>query len=330
MKRRHLLGLGVASAAAAQLGVNPLAWAQDRYPQRPVRLLVGFSAGGPTDIVARKYAERVGRILGQQLIVENKPGASGVIASVDLAKARPDGYSLMMVTSSSHGIAPNSMVEPRFDAAKDFAYITVVGIVPMVMAVHPDLPAKTLPEAIALFKANPGKYSYGSSGVGGIAHLAAELFLMQAGGVKIEHIPYKGAGPGIQDTVGGHVQMFFDTFSTTLPHHRAGTLRILATFGEQRSKAAPDIPTAVESGVAGAVAYTFNAIVAPAGTPRSVIDMVAGATKQAMTDEAFRADLESVGVEPMPDSSPENAAAFVAAEIAKWAPVVKATGVKME
>jgi tripartite-type tricarboxylate transporter receptor subunit TctC len=330
MQRRQLLGLGIAGAAAAHLGVGRSLWAQEKYPQRPIRLLVGFSAGGPTDIVARKYADRMGRILGQQLVVDNKPGASAVIASVDLVKSKPDGYTLMMITSSSHGIAPNSMVVPRYDAAKDFTYVTVVGVVPMVMAVHPDLPAKTLPEAVALFKANPGKYSYGSSGVGGIAHLAAELFLMQAGGLKVEHIPYKGAGPGIQDTVGGHVQMFFDTFSTTLPHHRAGTLRILASFGEQRSKAAPEIPTAVESGVAGAVAYTFNAIVAPAGTPRNVVDTIAEATKQAMADEAFRADLESVGVEPTPDSSPEKATAFVAAEIAKWAPVVKATGVKME
>lgn len=330
MKRRELLGLGLAMIAAVQLVSATTAFGQERFPQRPIRLLVGFSAGGPTDIVARKYAERVSRILGQQVVVDNKPGAAAVIASVELTKAKPDGYTLMMVTSSSHGIAPNSMVTPRFDAMKDFSYVALLGVVPMVMAVHPELPAKTLQEAVALFKANPGKYSYGSSGVGGIAHLAAELFLMQAGGLKVEHIPYKGAAPAIQDALGGHVHAVFDTFSTTLPHNATGGLRLLTSFGDRRSKAAPDIPTAVEAGVPGALAYTFNAVVAPAGTPRPVIEALAEATKQAMADPAFLADLESVGVDPTPGYTPEKTTTFVESEIAKWNPVVKATGVKME
>ncbi len=322
--RRALLLLGL-------LGGAPGARAQEAYPDRAVRILLGFAAGGPTDIVARRLAERLTGILGQPVVVENRAGASGTIASAEVARARADGYTLMVATSSSHAIAATLMRHPTFDPIDGYAAVTMLGEVPMVMAVHPGFRAQSLAELVALLKREPaGSISYASSGVGGIAHFTAELLMRQAGGVTMTQIPYRGAGPALQDLLAGHVPLYIDTFATTLDHHRAGRLRIIANFSRQRSPAAPDVPTAIEQGVPDMVANTYNVLLAPAGTPPRVIEVLYRATQQVMNDAGFQAFLAGVSVQAVPGVSPEQTRAYMRAELEKWRPVIRATGMTME
>lgn len=324
MDRRSLLRAGLGLTAAAAL--PSLGSAQAKYPEKPVRLLIPFPPGGPTDLFGRKFADKIGPVLGQQMIVENRAGGAGSIGAAEAARAKPDGYTLLFATSSTHAMNPTSMPNVPYDAVKDFSPVALVGIVPLVLAVHPAVPAKDLREWTALIKANPGKYSFGSSGAGGITHLGGELYKQQAGNLDLLHVPYKGSNPALQDTLSGHIPMLMETFGTTLQHHRAGKLRILAVFNTKRSEAASDIPTAIEQGVPEAVAYTFNMVTAPAGTPKPAIDALLAATHKVMADQAFLADLKSLAIEPVSDSDPAKAEQFVKDEIRKWAPIIKATG----
>ena len=331
MNRRNVFGFGLASVMVLTLGLPSLSVrAQGKYPERAIRLVVPFAAGGGTDIMGRRFANKVTPVLGQNVFVENRGGAGGTIGTAEVARAKPDGYTLLVGTSSTHAINPTAMENLSYDPVKDFAPIAVLGVIPMVIAVHPSVPAKTLRELVARVKATPGKYSFGSAGIGSINHLTGELFKKQAGGLDIVHVPYKGAGAALLDLIAGQIPIAMITVSSATAHYRSGKVRILATFGEKRSNAAPDIPTAVELGVPGMLAYTFNVVLAPVATPKPIIDRLYQATVKVMTDEAFQKDLESLSIEPVTDSDPEKATQFIRDELAKWAPIIKATGTKAQ
>jgi tripartite-type tricarboxylate transporter receptor subunit TctC len=297
--------------------------AQTKYPERPIRIVVPFSPGGGTDIMGRKLSASYTAVLGQQVIVDNKAGAGGTIGSAEVARAKPDGYTLLIATSSTHTTAPLTIDNLPYDPVKNFSSIATLGFGPYLIAVHPNV-AQTIPDLIKRVKSQPGKYSFGSTGVGGMVHFTGELFKKQAGNLDIAHVPYKGTGQSIQDLIAGHIPIVITAVSSALPHHRSGRVRILAIFNERRSKAAPDIPTAVELGMKGMLAYTINVLCAPADTPKAVIDQLFRTTVQVM-DEPFQKDLVNLGIEPAPDTSPEKATQLIREEIAKWAPIVKAT-----
>lgn len=321
----HAARLAVAVAAVAMTVPQP-AKAQRSYPERPIRLVVPFAPGGNTDIIGRKYAARMAGPLGQHMIVENRAGGGGTVGAAEVARARPDGYTLLVATSSSHAINPTAMPDIAYDAVKDFTPIAVLGTTIMAIAIHPSVPAKTLRELVAEARRKPDVYSYGSAGVGSINHLTGELFKMQAGALKITHVPYKGSGASVVDLIGGQIPIVMATLSSVLQPHRQGRVRVLAVANAERSVTAPEIPTAIESGIPDMIAYTFVAILAPAGTPPAIVNRIHEATAAVMADPAFQKDLIGLGAEPIKDSNPDKAAKFIRTEIARWRPVIQATG----
>jgi len=325
MKRLNRFGVGLAVATLVALPSSQT-YAQSRYPDRPIRIVIPFSPGGGTDIMGRKLGAAYTAVFGQSAIVDNKAGAGGTIGTAEVARAKPDGYTLLIGTSSTHTMAPLTMDNLTYDPVKSFTNIAVLGFGPYLIAVHPTV-AQNLPELIKRVKARPGKYSFGSTGIGGMVHFSGELFKKQAGDLDIVHVPYKGTGQSVQDLIAGHIPIVITAVSSAMPHHRSGRLRILAVFNERRSKAAPDIPTAVELGLKGMLAYTINVLCAPADTPRSVVDQLFRTTVQVM-DDAFQKDLVNLGIEPAPDTSPDKATQLIKDEIEKWAPIVRATDMK--
>jgi tripartite-type tricarboxylate transporter receptor subunit TctC len=327
MKRRDLLVLGLAAA----IGLWPHgAPAQGKYPERPIRLIVPFAPGGETDLIGRLWAQKAAPHLGGTIVVENKAGAGGSVGTAEVARARPDGYTLLSGQTTTHVINPIAMSKPPYDPLKDFVPIGVVSTTPTSILVHPSVPAKNLQELIALARANPGKYSFGSAGSGTITNLTGELFKLQAGGLNIVHVPYKGGAPAIQDVVAGHIPMATLILSSALPHHRSGRVRILAVCNPTRVASAPDIPTAAEAGMPGMQVQVFNAIFAPAGTPQPVINALHQATVNAKSEDGFRRELERAGAEMVADSGPEKAAEFIRSEIARWTPIIRASGFKLD
>jgi len=326
MNRRNACILGLVRNTMLVLGLAPLSGqTQEGYPERSIRLVVPFPAGGGTDVMGRNLEAKISPLLGQQLVVDNKTGASGAIGATEVARAKPDGYTLLLGTSSTHVINPLSMENLPYDAVKSFAPITVLAISTYLIVAHPSV-AGSLPELIRRAKASPGKYSYGA--VSGMAQFSGELFKKQAR-IDIVHVPYRITGQNLQDLIGGQIPLTSTILSVATPHHRSGKLRILAVFGEKRSNAVPEVPTGIEAGVLGMVAYTFNILFAPVGTPRPLIDRLYQAAAKVARDEGFRKSLDNLGIEPVTNSSPEKAAQLVKDEIAKWAPIVKATGMKM-
>ena len=303
---------------------------QEHYPSKPVRIIVSFAAGGPTDTVARIMGAKLGELLGQTFVVDNRPGAGGNLGADMAAKAAPDGYTLLMATVSTHAINPGLYKKMPYDPVRDFAPIGQVGVTPTALAVHPSLPAKNVKELIALVKANPGKYSYGSSGLGSILHLCGEEFKALAGGLDIVHVPYKGSAPMMADLVGGQIAMVFDATPTLLPQVQAGAIRALGGGMAKRARALPDLPTLQEQGLAGFECYTWNAIFAPARTPPQIVKQLNEAINKALADPAIFKRLQDVGVDPTPGSTPEKLAEFVKLELAKWAPIIKASGAELD
>lgn len=314
---------------AAFLGAVAHAQAQPRYPQRAIRLVVPFSPGGNTDIVARRFALRLTALLGQSVVVDNKAGADGAIGTAEVARAKPDGYTLLMGTASTHSINPLTMANPGYDPITDFAPIANLSTVPIAVAVHPIAP-KTLKGLVDAVKASPGKFSYGTPGVGSLNHLTGELFKIRAGKLDIVHVPYKGGGQSVADLVGGQIPMAMVTFSSAIQQHRAGRLRILAVFSDKRALAAPDVPTAAQSGYAGILSYTYTALFFPAGTAQPIIDTIYAATSKIAADESWQKSLIAETVEPVTDSDPATVARFIRAEIEKWSEVLKAIGGKVQ
>jgi tripartite-type tricarboxylate transporter receptor subunit TctC len=304
--------------------------ARDDYPSRPIQMIIPFSAGGPTDIVGRVMGAKMGELLGRQFVVENKTGAGGNIGAEAVAKAASDGYTILMATVSTNAINPGLYRHMPYDAVRDFAPLGRVGVTPTLLLVHPSVPATDVKGLIDLIKANPGKYNYGSSGLGSILHLCGEEFKSLAGGLDITHVPYKGSAPMDTDLMGGQITMAFDATPTALPLAKSGKLRALGAGMAKRVAAMPDLPTLQEQGLKGYECYTWNALLAPANTPKPIIDKLNATINKALADPAVSSALEKAGINPTPGSTPETTAEFVKAELAKWAPIIKASGAQID
>jgi tripartite-type tricarboxylate transporter receptor subunit TctC len=306
------------------------AHAQTPYPTKPVRVVVSFAVGGPTDLVARVIAAKLTEYLGQQFIVENKPGAGGNIGADLVSKAPPDGYTLLMATVSTHAINPLLYKNIPYDAVTGFAPVGQVGITPIILVTHPSVPATDVKSLIALVKANPGKYSYGSSGLGSILHLCGEQFKMAGGGLDMVHVPYRGSAPMMNDLVAGQIPIAFDGTPSAMPQIEAKAIRVLGTGTTMRARQLPDVPTLIEQGVAGFDCYTWNAIFAPPKTPDAIVKKLNEAIQRAVAEPVTFKRLQELGIDPTPGQTPEMLLAFVKAELAKWAPIVKASGAVLE
>jgi tripartite-type tricarboxylate transporter receptor subunit TctC len=293
------------------------------YPSKPVRIVVGFSAGGPSDILARLVAQKLGELLGHRFITDNRPGASGMIGAELVAKAPPDGYTLLMVPAT-HSVNPSLYPKMPFDTVRDFTAVGLVAEGPFVLVVHPSLPVKNVKELIALARARQGQLNYASAGVGGLPHLAGELFKSMTG-VQMTHVPYKGAAPATVELVGGHVPIMFNNMLSAVPHIKSGRLRALAVTTSKRSRALPDIPTIAESGVEGYDVSGWYGVLAPAGLPPDVLGRLNGAINRAVLQPEVIKQLANEGIDAM-TSTPDEFATRIRTEIAKWAAVVKASG----
>jgi tripartite-type tricarboxylate transporter receptor subunit TctC len=315
-------------AALALAGAS--AQAQDHFPSHPMRMIIPFAAGGPTDIVGRIMGAKMSEILGQQVVVEDRSGAGGNIGADYVAKAAPDGYMMLMATVSTNAINPGLYKHMPYDAVRDFAPLGRIGVTPTLLLVNPSIPATDVKSLIALLKANPGKYSYGSSGVGSILHLCGEEFKAAAGGLNVVHVPYKGSAPMDTDLMAGQVAMAFDATPTAMPLALAGKVRALGAGMATRLAAMPNLPTLQEQGLKGYECYTWNAILAPAGTPKPIVDKLNAAINKALADPKVSGALEKAGINATPGSTPESTADFIKAEIAKWAPIIKASGAQVD
>ena len=309
-------------------GLLVAAQAQAAFPERPVTLVVPFAAGGSTDVVARVIAEKMSSDLGQQVIVQNVAGAGGSLGASNVAKADPDGYTILMGTVATHALNPLILKNKSYDAEADFAPVSLLVLVPNVLVVNPELPAKSVEELLALLKAEPDKWSYASSGNGTPLHLSGELFKSMAG-VSMEHIPYKGSGPALNDVLGNQVSIMFDNLPSSSAHIKAGTLKALAVTTAERAPSFPDIPTMAEAGLPGYETYTWNALFAPKDTPKDVVDRLNAAAVKAMADPGVAERMKEFSA-TIVASSPDQLATHVKAEIAKWTPVVKDANVQMD
>ena len=313
---------------AVLLGVSGGVAHAEAYPSKPITMIVPFPAGGTTDILARAIGQELFKTLGQQVIVDNRPGAGGNIGSALVAKAAPDGYTLLMGTVGTHAINASLYAKMPYDTVKDFAPITQVAAVPNILVVNPTLPVKSVKELIAYAKANPGKLNFASSGNGTSIHLSGELFKTMAG-VDMTHIPYKGSAPALTDLLGGQVNLMFDNMPSALPHVKAGKLRALAVTSGKRSPAAPDLPTIEEAGVPGYEASSWFGVLAPAGTPPDIVNKLNAEIVRILKTPEMKERLSSQGAEPV-GSSPGEFAAHIKAEMAKWAKVVKESGARVD
>ncbi|RYX95143.1 MAG: tripartite tricarboxylate transporter substrate binding protein [Comamonadaceae bacterium] len=334
-KVQLLAGLRSVATSAARLAVGgaaalllPAAFAQGVYPDKPIKLLVPFAAGGGQDIFVRNLLPKLGELLGQPVIIDNRAGASGNIAAQVVSQAVPDGYTLLLGTAATHGMNQAIMKSVPFDAQTSFEPVALIAEVPLVLVVHPSIPANDVKSLVAFLKANPGKYAYGSSGTGAPLHLAGELFKKNAG-VDILHVPYKGSGPAIVDLVAGRTVMQFDTYAATNGHVKAGTLKRLGVASLKRSQAAPDLPTLREQGFP-IEAYSWSGIFAPARTPKAIVDKLAAAFGAAANDPAIAQRLHDIGFDPVANSGPEQLRGFVTSELRKWSETVQLANIKPE
>ena len=308
-------------AAGLLAGVVSVGTAKAEFPERAVTLVVPFAAGGSTDVVARVIAERMSTDLGQQVVVQNVGGAGGSLGAGNVARAEPDGYTILMGTVATHALNPLILKNKPYDAETDFAPVSLLVVVPNVLVVNPQLPVKDVKELLALLKAEPEKYSYASSGNGTPLHLSGELFNAMAG-VKMQHVPYKGSGPALTDVIGNQVPIMFDNLPSSSGHIKAVTTA-------ERAPSFPDVPTMAEAGIPGYETYTWNALFAPKDTPKDVVDRLNASAKVAMADPAVVERMKEFSATVVA-SSPEELAAHVKAEMAKWTPVVRDANVQMD
>ena len=312
----------VASAFTAHAQTN------DAFPSKQIRIIVPFPAGGATDIAARAIADKMSQSWKQPVVVENRGGAGGNVGSDVVAKAAPDGYTLVMGVTGSHAINISLYSKMPYDPVKDFEPVSQVAVVPNVVVLHPSVAAKTLKEFIALAKASPGKFDYASLGSGTAAHLGMEMLKREAG-IFMVHIPYRGSAPAVADLIGGQVQVMMDGLPSALPHVRAGRLRALAVTSQKRSAAAPDLPTIAESGYPGFYADAWSGLFAPRATPKPIVDKLSLEVQRILNLPDVRERLAGLGAEPV-GSTPAEFAAHVRREIDKWAVVVKTSGAKLD
>jgi tripartite-type tricarboxylate transporter receptor subunit TctC len=329
MKLRQIPKLMIWAAGLAVCGaivLTPAAHAQtEAYPSRPIMLIVPSAAGGTTDLSARMISEALSKALGQQVVVDNRPGGNGSIATSAVARAKPDGYTLLMQYSGYHVITP-AITKQSWDPVKDFAPVANVLTAPQVIVVRPELPIKTLSELVSYAKANPGKLNYASSGNGSLQHVTGEV-LNQLAGIDITHVPYKGTAPALTDLLGGSVDLTFTTAPPLLGHIRAGKLRPLAVTGSSRLPSLPDVPTAAEAGLPKLDVSSWFAVYAPAGTPKPIIDKLTTEIAKQMQTDAFKRKAEEQGAEAT-YMNPQQLADFTRAELTRWSGVVKTANIK--
>ena len=324
-RRRSLTALGLASALPT--GTLFSAARAQSWPARPVRIIVPYPPGGPTDVLTRIVAVKLSETLGQPFAIDNKAGASGMIGAAEVAKATPDGYTLLG-NASIHVINPSLYPKAGFDAIADFTPVTQLANVPLILVVNQDLPVKNVRELIAYAKANPGKLNFASSGNAAAQHLAGESFKL-ATGIQMQHVPYKGSAPALTDLIGGQVQLMFDSMPSAMPHVKAGKLRPLAVTTAKRSAAVPDLPTIAEAGVSGFDISTWYGLWAPKNTPRDVIERLATETAKILKLLEVRERYAALGAEPV-GSTPDEFAAYCKSELGKWAKIVKESGAKAD
>jgi tripartite-type tricarboxylate transporter receptor subunit TctC len=309
-----LVALGMAEPAAA-----------DDWPQRPVRIVVPFAAGGSSDVAARILGQHLAGVFGEQFLVENRPGAAGVLAADLVARSIPDGYTLLMASTSQISVMP-LMAKTSYDPVKDFTAISIVGTNPFVLAVHPSIPASTLAEFVAYARASPTPLSYASSGVSSLGHLSMELLLKRAG-LAMTPVIYKGGTAQLNDVIAGHVKVTFLNLSAVAPFAASGALRLLAVTSENRSPQIANVPTLIESGFTSLKVLNWVGLMAPAATPKDIVDRIAGETSRAVRDPKLAALLLANGIEPL-GSSPEDFAALIAADVPLWAEAVRVTSLQ--
>ena len=317
-----------ACAIVLALAILPGARAADAYPAKPIRLLVGFPPGGANDLVARAVAAKLGPRLGQQVVVDNRPGAGGNIATQQVARAAPDGYTMLLGSVSSLAMGPAMYREVGYDPLADFAPITQAVGVSSLLTVHPSLPAKSLKDLVALAKKRPGQLNAGTPGTGSIAHLGLELFKRTAG-IDVVHIPYKGGGPAVIDAMAGQIECLMALISTSAPHVRTGKLRGLAVSSGQRSPALPEIPTIAENGYPGYEASGWLGLLFPAKTPDAIVQRVYKDAVAVINMADVREQLLNVGIDPAP-SSPDVFRAYIKAEFAKWGKLIREAGIRAD
>ena len=298
------------------------------YPTRPVMLVLGFAPGGPSDVMARIFGKKLEQVLGQPVVIENRPGAGGNVAAEAVARATPDGHSMLLANSGILAANASLYKKINFDPVKDFAPITLVGAQANVLLVHPSLPARTLAEFIAYAKSNPGKVSYASGGHGTSPHLAGELLKAEAK-INIVHVAYRGTGPALQDVVAGHVPMNFSSVSPVIGHIQSGALRALGVTTLKRTALLPDVPTIAELAIPGYEATAWHAVVVTAGTPKAVIATLHRGMMTTLNDPDTRKALTSLGVDVV-GNTPEELAGYIKSEIPKWAAIVKASGTTLD
>jgi tripartite-type tricarboxylate transporter receptor subunit TctC len=313
-----LFALGMASSAAED--------APKLYPERPIKILVGFAAGGGTDVAARIVAQKLTETIGQSVVVENRPGASGMIAAEAVAKSGADGYTLMMGTQTTLAVAPALYRKFSIDATRDFAGVAKAGVSPLVLVVHPSVPARSVTDLIALAKAGRGTINFGSGGLGTTPHMAGELFSMQAG-IKMVHVAYRGEAPAINDLLGGQLHLIFANLSAVIGNVRAGSLRALAVTSAQRAATAPEIPTVAEAALPGFEAATWFALVAPAGTPREIVRRLNTDVTQLVAQPDVRQRFADLGM-TIDAGTPEALDAYIKSEILKWSKVIKEADIR--
>ena len=320
MRRRALLAaLAVPAVARAQ------AW-----PDRPLRLVIPFAAGGNTDIFARRLALRLGQALGQNVVAENRTGAAGAVGTQEVLRARADGLTLLFGGASTHTIFPLMAVKPPYDPVKDFTPIALLGASDVCFAARPEV-ARDLPALVAKMKAEPGKLRFGTPGTGSFLHMAAEMLRLEAGRLDAVHVPYRGSAPAMADLLAGHIDWVSDTLGTTIQHHQEGRVRMLAIASAKRSTLAPEVPTVAEAlALPRFEASLWNMLFVRDGTPEPQLAALQAATLEALRDAEFQAALRAASIEPAAPGTPAEAAAFLQAELVKWAPVVAASGVRVE
>jgi tripartite-type tricarboxylate transporter receptor subunit TctC len=319
--------------SCAAVVVSGLAGASERaqaqsFPNRPITLVIPFAPGGSTSIVGRVIADKMGELLGEKVVVDNRPGAGGTVGTRGVAKSDPDGYTIALGYTGTLAIGPSLYKNAGYDPRKDFAPIGLIGNAPNSLVVHPSFPAKTIGELIAYAKANPGQINFGSAGAGTVSHITGEYFASSAG-IKLVHIPYKGTGPALTDLLGGHIPMAFAPIPATHANVAGGRLRALAVTSTARSGLLPDVPTIAESALPGFDASLYYGLIAPAGTPQPVVDKLNKTLQAALASEEVKKQLGLDGTEITP-GTPEDYAAFIDKDEKKWSQLVKASGVEQE